>query len=280
MAHFDESGVRVQGKLWWVHSASTAALTAYTVHPKRGNKAMDAAGILPAFSGVAIHDSWGPYWTFLCEHGLCNVHHLRELQAVLDLDGQHWAKAMGDFLLSAEQQVRSTVAAGQDRLPPEQLTDLEAQYDGLIAQGLAANPLPDPPPVPRRGRLKKSNARNLLERLQLRKDAALRFLHDFRVPFSNNQAERDIRMVKVQQKISGTFRSAHAAAEFCRIRGYISTVKKHGLPVLDCLRQALAGRPFLPPLAAADPPATLPSSDPASSLPHDRDPLAPLAASP
>ena len=91
VAHFDESGVRVQGKLEWAHSASTDTLTAYTIHPNRGEKAMDAAGILPAFSGVAIHDSWGPYWTFRCEHGLCNVHHLRELQAVLDLDGQPWA---------------------------------------------------------------------------------------------------------------------------------------------------------------------------------------------
>ena len=225
------------------------------------------------------HDSWGPYWTFLCEHGLCNVHHLRALQAVLDLDGQPWAKAMGEFLRSAEQTVRCAVAAGQDRLPTEQLTALEAQYDGLIAQGLAANPLPDPPPVPRRGRLIKSKARNLVGRLQLRKDAVLRFLHDFRVPFSNNQAERDIRMVKVQQKISGTFRSAHAAAaDFCRIRGYISTVKKHGLPVLDCLRQALERRPFLPPVAAAAPSADRPS-DPASSCHHDRAPLALLAAS-
>jgi transposase len=157
---------------------------------------------------------------------------------------------------------------------------LEAHYDGLITQGLAANPLPNPPPVPPRGRLKKSKARNLVERLQRHKDAALRFLHDFRVPFSNNQAERDIRMVKVQQKISGTFRSADAATDFCRIRGYISTVKKHGLPVLDCLRQALEGRPFLPPVAATDPPGVQGPSDPASASHHDRVALAKLAASP
>ncbi len=133
--------------------------------------------------------------------------------------------------------------------------------------------------MPRRASPKKSRARNLVERLQVRKDAALRFLHDFRVPFSNNQAGRDIRMVKVQQKISGTFRSADAAADFCRIRGYISTVKKHGLPVLDCLRQALEGRPFLPPVPAVAPSADQPS-DLASSCHHDRPPLALLAASP
>jgi len=280
VAHFDESGLRVQGMLSWVHSASTATLTAYTVHPNRGEKAMAAACILPAFSGVAIHDSCGPYWSLLCEHGLCNVQPLRELQAVLDLDGQPWAKAMGEFLLSAEQAVGSAVAAGQDRLPVEQWTALEAQYDKLITQGLAANSLPDPPPVPRRGRLKKSKARNLVERLQLRKDAALRFLHDFRVPFSNNQAEHDIRMVKVQHKISGTFRSAHAAADFCWIRGYICTVKKHGRPLLDCLRQALEVRPFLRPVAATDPPGVQAPSDPASASHHDRVGLAQLAASP
>jgi transposase len=251
VAHFDESGVRVQGKLQWVHSASTATLTAYTIHVNRGQKAMDAAGILPTFAGVAIHDSWGPYWMYPCDHGLCNVHHQRELQAVLELDAQPWAGAMRDLLLTAEKAVLSALAAGQDQLPAEQLSSLTAQYDALIDQGLAANPLPDPPPVPRRGRLKNSKARNLVERLRVRKDAVLRFLHDFRVPFSNNQAERDIRMVKVQQKISGTFRSERAAQEFCRIRGYISTVKKHGLPVLVSLHQALQGRPFLPQAATA-----------------------------
>ena len=133
---------------------------------------------------------------------------------------------------------------GQDHLPAEQLTAWTRRHDQLIERGLDANPLPDPPPAPQRGRLKKTKARNLVERLQTRKDAVLRFLHGFRVPFSNNQAERDIRMVKVQQKISGTFRSQQAAKEFCRIRGYISTVKKHRLSVLECLRQALQGRPF------------------------------------
>jgi len=244
VVHFDETGVRVEAKLQWWHSASTTALTAYTVDPHRGQEAMDAAGVLGTFSGVAVHDSWGPYWTYPCEHALCNVHHHRELQAVLELDGQPWAKSMRGFLHDAELAVRAAVAAGQDHLSAEELTAWTRQYDQLIEQGLEANPLPDPPPAPRRGRLKKSKARNLVERLQTRKDAVLRFLHDFRVPFSNNQAERDIRMVKVQQKISGTFRSQRAAQEFCRIRGYISTVKKHQLSVLECLGQA--GRPFLP----------------------------------
>jgi transposase len=233
VAHFDESGVRVQGKLQWVHSASTADLTYYTVQEKRGQEAMDAAGILPAFTGVAIQDAWAPYWHYACAHGLCNVHHQRELQAVLELDGQRWAGTMGELLYTAQQAVRAAVAAGQNHLPAEQLAAFTARYDDLIAQGLAANPLPDVPPVPRRGRPKQSKARNLVERLQAHSQAVLRFLHDFRVPFSNNQGEQDIRMVKVQQKISGTFRSKNAAEECFRIRGYISTVKKQGLPVLD-----------------------------------------------
>ena len=246
VAHFDETGVRVQGKLHWAHVACTALLTFYTVHAKRGEQAMHAAGILPAFAGVAIHDCWAPYWTFDCAHGLCNVHLERDLQAVLELDLQPWAGAMRALLGTAEQAVGAAVAAGEDHLPAERLAVLTTHYHELIAQGLAANPLSDPPPVPRRGRPKKSKARNLLERLQTHAESVLRFLHDFRVPFSNNQAERDLRMVKTQQKISGTFRSKTAAEEFFRIRSYISTVKKQGLPVLDSLRQALQGAPVLP----------------------------------
>ena len=258
VAHFAESGVRVQGKLHWVHSASTADLTFYTVHEKRGQEAMDAAGILPTFTGVAIHDAWAPYWHYDCAHGLCNVHHQRELQAVRELDGQPWAGAMSELLSTAQQAVRAAVAAGHNSLPAEQRAAFTQRYDDLIAQGLAANPLPDPPPLPRRGRLKKSKARNLVERLQAHSQAALRFLHDFRVPFSNNQGEQDIRMVKVQQKISGTFRSKTAAQEFFRIRSYISTVKKQGLPILHSLRQALQGNPFLPPAAPNPVPVSAP----------------------
>ncbi len=156
---------------------------------------------------------------------------------------------------------------------------LTAQYDAMIAQGLDANPLPDPPSAPRRGRPKKSKARNLVERLQTHREDVLRFLHDFRVPFTNNRAEQDIRMIKVQQKISGTFRSDAAAHEFCRIRSYISTVKKQGLPVLDWLRQAFQGHPFLPGALADEDPAT--PSRPVSTAPQRHDPpVAALVSSP
>ena len=306
--HCDESGVRVQGKLHWVHVASTAFLTSYTVHANRGQLAMDAAGILPRFAGVAIHDSWGPYWNYDCAHALCNVHHLRELQAVLELDQQPWAGAMIGFLRTAEQEVGTAIAAGQDHLTAERLAALTTHYDDLITQGFAANPLPDPPPAPRRGRPKKSKARNLVERLEARSVSVLRFLHDFRVSFSNNQAERDIRMIKVQQKVSGTFRSKTAAQEFFGIRAYISTLRKHGLPVLDGLRNALQGHPFLPeaptpavPARHGPPAAAAPRLDPppspvppppalAAQAPHHdsgtrpsrrrSQPLVPLASSP
>ena len=136
VAHFDESGVRVMGKLQWVHSASTAALTDYLIHPKRGEEAMTAAGVLPTFSGVAVHDSWGPYWTYACDHALCNVHHQRELQAVLELDGQPWAGDMHKFLQTAGEAVLSAVAAGQNQLPAGQLTAFVTRYDELIEGSL------------------------------------------------------------------------------------------------------------------------------------------------
>ena len=158
VAHVDESGVRIQGKLHWAHVFCTALLTWYTVHERRGEEAMHAAGILPNFTGVAIHDCWAPYWRFLCAHGLCNVHLERELQAVLELDLQPWAGAMRALLFTAGQAVGAAVAAGEDHLPSEQVATVTACYQELIAQGLAANPSPDPSPQLRRGRRKKSKA--------------------------------------------------------------------------------------------------------------------------
>jgi transposase len=279
VVNYDETGLRVEGKLHWLHSASTSALTAYTVHAKRGIEGMRAAGILPTFGGVAVHDGWAPYWGFQCLHALCNGHHQRELRAVEELDQQPWAAAMRDLLSTANEAVDAAVSADQEHLPSELVVSLTAQYDALIAQGLDANPLPDPPSAPRRGRPKKSKARNLVERLQTHREDVLRFLHDFRVPFTNNRAEQDIRMIKVQQKISGTFRSDAAAHEFCRIRSYISTVKKQGLPVLDWLRQAFQGHPFLPGALADEDPAT--PSRPVSTAPQRHDPpVAALVSSP
>jgi transposase len=246
VVHFDESGLRVEGKLNWLHVASTEWLTYYTVHPKRGQAGMRAMGILPAFQGRAVHDHWPSYFTFdHCQHALCNAHHLRELQFVGDQYQQSWAEEMSQLLLDIKAEVEATPWE-QMSLAPERLTHFQQRYDELISQGLDANPPPAHPPPKKRGRKKQSPPKNLLDRLQQFKPQVLTFMHDFRVPFDNNRAERDVRMVKVKQKVSGTFRTRTGAETFCAIRSYISTVRKHGLNVIDAIHDALSGNPFIP----------------------------------
>lgn len=237
VGHADETGFYINGKRCWLHTVSTSELTYYEPHQSRGKKATDAIGILPEFTGTLVHDNWAPYFKYqLLLHALCNVHHLRELTALVENDKQQWAALMIVCLLSAKQLVAEAVQAGETEFPVEQLQRIHQVYDAIVACGLEENPLPDEhsPPV-KRGRRKKTKARNLVERFDKQQEAILRFIHDFKVPFDNNLAERDIRMMKVQQKISGSFRSWEGAEQFCLLRTYISTIRKQGLNVWEAL---------------------------------------------
>jgi transposase len=253
-AHFDETSTRVNGQREWLHVASTARLTHYGVQPKRGTAATDAIGILPAFTGTAVHDAWAPYFTYDgCTHALCNAHLLRELIYLHEQHHQAWADELATLLVTGKDLVATARAAGQDHLDQITRATLDAHYDHLLDQGRTANPVPpleaSVPAPPRRGRPKQTKAQNLLDRLVTHRHQVLAFLDDCAVPFDNNQAERDLRMMKVQQKISGGFRSPAGAAAFARIRGYVSTLRKQGLPVLQALEGVFAGSPLVPNLA-------------------------------
>jgi len=245
IVHFDETGMRIEGKLHWLHVAGTAEATYYLPHGKRGSQAIDAVGILPNFQGKAVHDGWSSYFNYGCDHALCNAHHLRELTFVYEQDGQPWAKQMMEFLLEVKEAREKS--KGQ-RFSARTIQEFEQRYRTILAMGMAANPPPAEKEKKKRGRKKKSKAANLLDRLRQHEKAVLAFMYDFSVPFNNNLGERDIRMMKVQQKISGTFRSFDGALSFCRIRSYISTVKKQGLNVMLALQDIFSGKQLLPQL--------------------------------
>ena len=248
VAHFDETGTNVGGKTSWLHVASTPAVTFYAVEEKRGREAMDKIGVLPDFLGRAIHDGLPSYWQYVkCEHGLCNAHHLRELTFVEEELTQPWAKDMKELLLEIKQAVDDARGRGVAELTGEVKREFVARYDGILEMGLKTNPPPQR--TGKRGRPKRGKAGCLVDRLREHKGAVLAFMEDFVVPFDNNQAERDIRMMKVREKISGCFRTTSGAERFCRVRGYISTMRKQGVPIFAALRQAVAGVPFAPAMA-------------------------------
>ncbi|MET0647810.1 MAG: IS66 family transposase [Pyrinomonadaceae bacterium] len=239
--HADETGLRVEGKLAYVHVASTPHLTHYGADARRGKAAMDEIGILPAYRGTCVHDGWLSY-TFYpkCRHALCGAHLLRELIYFEELseETKAWATPLKELLLEMKGEAEREGAEGATRLAAERLAELTASYEKLVAEGLEAQP---PPEVPEQVR---KQARNLLLRLGRRKEEVLRFLIDFSVPWDNNQAERDLRMIKLQQKTSGCFRTEEGARRFCRIRGYISTMRKQGRGVLEALAGACRGTPL------------------------------------
>lgn len=245
-AHFDETGQRIGGKLNWLHVTSTSRLTYYKSHSKRGKTALEAIGILSAFTGRAVHDGWSAYRNYACGHALCNAHHLRELTAVFEQEQQEWANPMKTLLVEMKRAVDTAKEEGQRRLHPLRICAFEGRYRALLKAGYKANP----PPVSngKPGRDKQGSARNLLLRLDEHQSSVLAFLSDFSVPFDNNQAERDLRMMKVKQKVSGGFRSQKGADAFNRIRGYISTLRKQGHKVLSALQGVFSGKPLMPEL--------------------------------
>jgi len=261
VGHFDETGMNVGGRNCWLHVASTASLTFYAMHKKRGRAALDEVGVLTRFRGRAVHDGLRSYWQYAqCEHALCNAHHLRELtfislaqrcdsagQDALWVEeqlGQGWAKDLKELLLEIKRAVDDARGQALDALSAKVKREFESRYSALLQVGLKANPPPER--TGKRGRPKLGKAGSLLERLREHKGATLAFMEDFAIPFDNNQAERDIRMMKVREKISGCFRTTTGADRFCRIRGYISTLRKQGIPILAALAKAIAGAPPIP----------------------------------
>ncbi len=243
--HQDETGLYVKGVRSWMHVACTAQLTHYAVHHKRGKEALDAIGILPRFQGTSVHDGWRSYFLYACSHALCLVHLLRELTFLAEEQGLEWAADLKALLLDMKEATEQARQQGLATLHPLEVEDWQAQFVALVAHADATTPTAQAPPG-KKGRPKQSAARNLLDRLIHDQEAVLAFLHRLVVPFDNNQAERDVRMVKVQQKVSGSFRSEAGATAFCRIRGYLSTLRKQGLDLLVSLEATLRGHPILP----------------------------------
>jgi transposase len=235
--HLDESGLRVEGKLQWIHSASTKELTFYSVHPKRGTEAMNAADLLPKFEAWAIHDFWAPYFQYDCAHALCNQHLLRELKFLFEEQEQAWAGKMMELL-------REFHSLSKEEPRPEDalIEKCHRRYRALLKKARLQHPCREE--GEKRG--KQSKAANLLDRLEDYEHCILAFLSDPEVPFTNNQAEQDIRMVKLKQKISGSFRTFQGAQIFARIRGFFSTARKQGRDLLESITQALQGNPFIP----------------------------------
>jgi transposase len=235
VVHADETGINVGGKRIWLHNASSAQWTLFYPHPKRGQEAMDDIGVLPSFLGTLVHDHWKPYYRYGCTHALCNAHHLRELTYAHEEDAQKWAKTMRELLLT----INEAVTAAGGVLAATDADSWRRRYRRVLSK--ADKECPEPVASagpPKRGRIKRSKSRNLLERLRDYEDDVLRFMENADVPFTNNQGERDIRMTKVQQKISGCFRSLDGAKVFCRIRSYLSTCHKNGVGIgeaLECL---------------------------------------------
>lgn len=245
VAHFDETGARVDGALAWVHVACDHRFTRLHLAPSRGRSSMEIGQILGAgFTGVAIHDGLNAYRGYDLDHALCGAHHLRELVGIAELTGHDWPTGLGDLLAEMNVAVNRAKTAGKTNLPARRLAAYRRRYRLLVAEGMVLHPAP--PPTGKQGRPRLGLPRALLRRLDLYQDDVLRFAYDFRVPFDNNQAERDVRMVKLQQKISGGWRSQSGAEAFLDVRSYLATAVKHHKNAYDALRELFTTGAWIP----------------------------------
>jgi transposase len=243
VAGFDETGLRVAGRLAWVHCARTSKYTLITCHPKRGRDGINGAGVLDRFRGIAVHDAWAPYDTYVnAQHQLCCAHALRELAGVADAAPSDadwcWASQAGDALVAMQKLVAEAITAGADTIEPDALADQVRLYRSAAQIGATQTAARSTTAMRRHHAL----ARRLLDR----QDDYLRFTTDWRVPPDNNGSERDIRMIKLRQKVSGCLRTLTGARQFCAIRSYLSTAAKHGRSFFDTLVMLAEGRPWMP----------------------------------
>jgi transposase len=238
--HADETGAKVTGARWWLHVAATDKLTTYHLDRSRGRAAITSLGVLDEFTGVLVHDCWASYNAYTdCDHALCGAHIARELLAADETHpDQHWPTQALDALFALNTAAHDARDRGDPTIPPDIVDPLLRAWRHAIRVGLAQHPA-------RPGR-QQSKTRNLLQRLRDREADVLRFAHDLTVPFTNNQAETDLRPTKTQMKISGTFRSETSAKAWARIRGYVSTARKNGITAFEAIHAAVLGKPWTP----------------------------------
>lgn len=246
--HTDESGMRSQGKTNWVHTASTEYLTHFAIHEKRGTQATIDIGILPKFTGTMVHDHWKSYYFFEdCTHAECNAHHIRTLKGIHENFSHEWAQDMGSLLVKIKRQVDLLKESGCTEMPENHIKANFLSYKNIILKGKKECLEKGSKILSKKtGKPRKTDAQRLLERLEKYDIETLSFMFDFSIPFDNNLAERNIRMVKLRQKISGCFRGDEGGDWFCRIRSYASTCLKNGLDVMEAFSDALKGDPFIP----------------------------------
>lgn len=240
----DETGIACDTKLNWLHVASTPDATFLAAHPKRGLVAMNEIGILPSYKGIAVHDMWASYFKYGFKHAICNAHIIRELTYAHEEYNQGWARQLKELLLKIHATVERYRIKGKNALNSHKFRQYEESYVALVSKGLRKNPWVRGSPH-KRGRVKQSKVRNLLDRLRDHRASVLAFLYDFNIPFTNNLAERDLRMTKVKLKISGCFRSDISADVYCRTRSYLSTTRKNSIAAFDAISNTFNGQPFI-----------------------------------